>query len=259
MSLFYYYFYKVNSINLDLDILNFFDTISLSYLQDSAPLLNRKDRKFIIPIGVLDEILMDCSKEYRILKIDNEFLFKYQTKYYDTEELKLYFDHHNGKGNRYKIRERDYVQSGLKFIEVKNKTNKDQTIKYRKELKNRIETNDFIQNHTSLLESNLYESLNLEYTRITLLHKVKMEKVTLDLNLNFCDKLNTILYNNIVIAEVKVEQLADMEFRNIMKKYKIRAGSLSKYCLGLLSLNPKLKKNNFKMIFNQIVKMNNND
>lgn len=241
-----------------MNILNFFDAISLSYLQDNAPLLSRKELKFIVPMSILDRVLKDCQEEYQILKINNECLFRYSTNYYDTMNLKLYFDHHKGKGNRYKVRTREYVQSGLKHAEIKYKTNKNQTIKYRLEIKNWIEAKEFIQDHTGILESDLHKSLYSEYTRITLLHKEKMEKVTLDFNLGFYEKQKSIQYNNIVIAEVKAEKITSIYFNEIMKKYKIKSGSLSKYCLGLVSLNPKLKKNNFKMMFNQIIKVNNN-
>lgn len=241
-----------------MNTLNFFDTISLSYLQDKAPLLNRKEIKFIVPIALLDSVLNDCKDEYYLLKINNESIFRYSTNYYDTMDLQLYFNHHKGKGNRYKIREREYIQSDLKYVEVKAKTNKNETIKYRKEIKDWLEAKDFIQDHTKILESDLYQSLYSEYTRITLLHKEKKEKITLDFNLCFYEKQKSIQYNNVVIAEVKSEKIAAIHFNEIMKKYKIRSGSLSKYCLGLVSLHPKLKKNNFKMMFNQITKANNN-
>ena len=80
----------------------------------------------------------------------------------------------------------------------------------------------------------------------------------MDFNLGFYDQQKSIQYDAIVIAEVKAEKITTIHFNEIMKKYKIRSGSLSKYCLGLVSLNPKLKKNNFKMMFNQITKANNN-
>lgn len=243
---------------MDLNTLNFFDTIPLSYLQDKAPLLNRKEIKFIVPIALLDSVLNDCKDEYYLLKINNESIFRYSTNYYDTMDLQLYFDHHKGKGNRYKIREREYVQSDLKYVEIKTKTNKNQTTKYRKEIKDWLEAKDFIQDHTKILESDLHQSLYSEYTRITLLHKEKKEKITLDFNLGFYEEQKSIQYNNIVIAEVKAEKIMAIHFNEIMKKYKIRSGSLSKYCLGLVSLHPKLKKNNFKMMFNQIIKANNN-
>jgi hypothetical protein len=243
---------------LNLNRLNFFDTISLSYLQDKALLLNRKELKFIVPIALLDSVLNDCNEEYYLLKINDEAQFRYNTNYYDTIDLKLYFDHHKGKGNRYKIRERVYCQSDLKYVEIKTKTNKNQTVKFRKEIKDWLQAKDFIQDYTKILESDLHQSLYSEYTRITLLHKEKKEKVTLDFNLGFYDQQKSIQYDAIVIAEVKAEKITTIHFNEIMKKYKIRSGSLSKYCLGLVSLNPKLKKNNFKMMFNQIIKVNNN-
>jgi len=243
---------------LNLNILNLFDTIPLSYLQDKAPLLNRKDLKYIFSIAIIDSVLNDCLEEYQILKIKDETLFRYNTNYYDTKDLKLYFDHHRGKGNRYKIREREYVQNGLKFAEIKAKTNKNQTIKYRREIKNWLEAKEFVKDHTNMLEADLHTSLYSEYTRITLLHKAKKEKVTLDFNLQFYDKYKSVLYDNIVIAEIKTEQITANRFNEILKKYKIRSSSLSKYCWGLVSLNPKLKQNNFKMMLNQIIKVNTN-
>ena len=122
--------------------------------------------------------------------------------------------------------------------------------------RNWLEAKEFIQDHTNILEADLHTSLYSEYTRITLLHKAKKEKVTLDFNLQFYDKYKSVLYDNIVIAEIKTEQITANRFNEIMKKYKIRSGSLSKYCWGLVSLNPKLKQNNFKMMLNQIIKVN---
>ncbi|MEY4433288.1 MAG: hypothetical protein RLZZ44_1422 [Bacteroidota bacterium] len=238
--------------------LHFFDTISLSFLQDKALLLNRKELKFIVPIALIDTILNECKDDYYLLKISEESVFKYSTNYFDTMNLKLYFDHHNGKGNRFKIRERVYVQSDLKYVEIKFKTNKNQTVKSRKEIINWLEAKDFIQDHTAILASDLHHSLNSEYNRITLLHKEKKEKVTLDFDLSFGEKQQSIQYNSIVIAEVKAEKMTKIHFNEIMKKHKIRSGSMSKYCLGLISLNPQLKMNNFKMMFNQIQKANNN-
>ena len=240
------------------DLLNFFDTISLSYLEDKALLLNRKEIKFLVPIALLESVLKDCKNDYDLLKINELTEFKYSTNYYDTSDLKFYFDHHNGKGNRFKIREREYNQTGQKYIEVKTKTNKNQTIKFRNIIDNWSESTEFIEAHTKLIGSDLHQSLCSDYTRITLLHKQRKEKVTLDFNLRFFENQKSVQYNNLVIVEVKVENSSAIHFNTIMKKYKIRSGSLSKYCLGLISLNPTLKKNNFKMIYNQIITINNN-
>ena len=251
-------FIMLKNCSLDFRIFNFFETIPLSYLEDNAQLLNRKEIKFIIPIGLLNSILNDCKNEYYLLKINDISIFRYRTSYYDTADLKLYFDHHNGKGNRFKIREREYTQMDQKYVEIKTKNNKNQTIKYRKKIENWHEAKEFLYDHTNLIESDLYQSLCSDYTRITLLHKEKKEKVTLDFNLSFFEKQKTINYNNIVIVEVKTDKISTIYFNSIIKKYKIRSGSLSKYCLGMISMNQNIKKNNFKMIFNQIVNANNN-
>ena len=144
-------------------------------------------------------------------------------------------------------------------MELKYKTNKNQTIKVRELVSNSTDIERFISENTGFSETDLYTSLNVEYTRITLLNKTNKEKVTLDLNIKCYHKdSNAISYDNIVIAEVKSERMISFKFNEIMKKHKIRSGSLSKYCLGLISLNPKLKQNNFKMMLNQIIKVNNN-
>jgi hypothetical protein len=49
-----------------------------------------------------------------------------------------------------------------------------------------------------------------------------------------------------VIAEVKQEKRKASPFLVIMKKYHIREGSISKYCLGIATMCNDVKKNNFK-------------
>jgi hypothetical protein len=221
--------------------------------------MEREDKKFVLATHQINNVLVDCLKEYQILKIENDLFFDYKTSYYDTKDLELYQNHHNGKGNRNKIRKRLYVNSGLTFIEIKNKTNKGKTIKHRIESNTIYEAEEFISSHSGLSVSNLTKTLSLEYSRITLLHKTKLEKITLDYNLIFSNEKTTVKYTNIIMAEVKTEKPTAIDFCLIMKKYTIREGSLSKYCLGLVSLNNGIKHNNFKYSYNKILKINNNE
>jgi hypothetical protein len=221
--------------------------------------MEREDKKFVLATHQINNVLVDCLKEYQILKIENDLFFDYKTSYYDTKDLELYQNHHNGKGNRNKIRKRLYVNSGLTFIEIKNKTNKGKTIKHRIESNTIYEAEEFISSHSGLSVSNLTKTLSLEYSRITLLHKTKLEKITLDYNLIFSNEKTTVKYTNIIMAEVKTEKPTAIDFCLIMKKYTIREGSLSKYCLGLVSLNNGIKHNNFKYSYNKIIKINNNE
>ena len=55
----------------------------------------------------------------------------YKSLYFDTEDRKFYNDHHNQRVHRHKVRYREYVDSGLVFLEIKCKNNKGKTIKKR--------------------------------------------------------------------------------------------------------------------------------
>lgn len=244
---------------MKLNVLQNFSAISLADLQNQAPLMNRQDRKFVFPLSLLDQVLKDCTEEYVILKIGEKLIFDYKTNYYDTKDLHLYHSHHNGIANRYKIRERRYVDSGLNFIEVKSKTNKGQTIKSRIEANCISQDESFVENQTGLNVDDLEKTLEIDYSRITLLHKKEMEKVTLDINLTFQRDDKFVELDAVCIAEVKTEKAAANHFLSIMKKYGLRELSVSKYCFGLISLNDEIKYNNFKYKYNKILKINNSD
>ncbi len=58
--------------------------------------------------------------------------------------------------------------------------------------------------------------------------------------------MKTLNYDNLVILEVKQERAKGSPIIEALKKYSIREGSLSKYCLGIMSIVPGIKQNNFK-------------
>jgi hypothetical protein len=64
-------------------------------------------------------------------------------------------------------------------------------------------------------------------------------------------------FDSIVIAESKKMKYTHSAFVNEIKRKKINSNSVSKYCLGMASLNPGIKQNNFKSILNKINKLNN--
>ncbi len=233
-----------------------FETVSLNELNIKAPLLNREDRKFVFHAGRLQEILQDCVATYYLLKINDNTLFNYRNWYFDTAHLDFYHQHHCGKTTRCKIRKRLYVNSGQSFIEVKQKTNKGNTVKHRTACNNLDEARGFIQQYSGYDTSCLQETIEINYNRITLLHKHKPEKVTLDLDLFYRQDEAVSKYDNLVIAEVKTEKCNTPSFSNIMKLHGIREGSLSKYCLGLISSREQIKYNNFKQQYYQILKTN---
>lgn len=243
-------------------LLSQFEVTHLDELQNKAPLLERVDVKFAFSRLILDAVLQDCLDEYQILEADGNFIFDYTTTYYDTTNLLFYKQHCNGKGNRIKIRTRVYENSQEQFVEVKKKTNKGKTLKNRISSRNIALENKFLKEKTGFQMADLNENVISRYRRITLLHKQNTEKITLDLNLNFENKNKKIAFDNIVIAEVKSEKKGSTLFAKIMKSHKIKEGSLSKYCLGVLALGNMEKYNNFKPLYVKLLNLNktpNND
>ncbi|MFM6954425.1 MAG: polyphosphate polymerase domain-containing protein [Sphingobacteriaceae bacterium] len=236
--------------------LDFFDQISLEELQERAPMNRRLDRKYLISQDKLAVVLTACASDYQLLAIKGNRVFAYGTWYYDTPEYTLYHHHHQGKGNRFKVRKRLYAHSGETYVELKCKNNKGVTEKYRVAAANVAEASEFVFAHSGLHSESLIESLAIHYQRITLLHKTKPEKVTLDFNLEFRAGQAQADFTNLVIAEVKTEKGRDMDFAKLMKELGIRSGSISKYCLGLIALNQAIKFNTFKPIYRRFAALN---
>lgn len=225
---------------------------------DSVQLLNRTDTKYVMSKNQLLEILNEITEDYFILEIEGNRLNSYKTLYFDTKDKLFYLNHHNGKPNRYKVRMRKYVDSGLCFLEVKHKS-KGRTNKKRKKI------NDFnleLSSKKSELISKIFKkemklepSLWNSFTRITLVNKTEKERLTLDLSLNF-ESMNGEVLNvdHLVIAEVKQENInRNSIFVQKAKKMRIRSSSMSKYCIGMALMDEKLKSNRFK---SKILKIN---
>ncbi len=232
------------------DILNTYSPTTLEEM-DKAKLMDRTDTKFTFSNENLMKVLEEVKGSYKVLEIENCRASKYQTLYYDTADLSLYLKHHAGKLNRYKVRHRTYVESKLGFLEVKFKNNKGRTIKKRIKIMEVPQqwTNDaseFIQAKTPYAPETLVPNIWVNYKRITLVNNENAERVTIDTELEFINKSYTEKMTNLVIAEVKQDKKNPSVFLAAMKKFGIREGSISKYCMGVAVTNKTIKKNNFK-------------
>lgn len=242
-----------------LNILQSFDSITLQEM-DGVKLMDRTDTKFTFNIRNLLSILEAAKADYRILEVQGNRISRYKTLYFDTQNFKLYNQHHSGKLNRYKIRHRTYLESNLGFLEVKFKTNKGRTLKTRIKEINVPELNtgkafDFLQKTLPFSPLILLPKLWINYSRITLVNKKSAERLTLDLNLEFEKDGKTQILHQLVIAEVKQDSKVASPFISIMRKEHIREGSISKYCFGVASSFSEVRKNNFKQKLSNVNKI----
>jgi len=232
------------------NILQQFESIDLKEM-DSVKLMNRTDTKFIFTSSQFEMILQEIMSDYRVLEIKGQRLNRYKTLYYDTVTMDLYAEHHNGKLNRYKIRHRTYVESDTGFLEVKFKNNKGRTIKTRVKEHDvpfswEGENEVFLTKTLPFEPKILVPMIWVNYSRYTLVHKTEPERLTIDLELEFVKNEVTKKLEGLVIAEVKQEKRKSSPFLKMMKKYHIREGSISKYCMGMALTCDAIKKNNFK-------------
>ncbi|WP_138994126.1 polyphosphate polymerase domain-containing protein [Larkinella sp. C7] len=228
---------------------------------EGVRLMNRTDTKFMLPLHQLPELLTALQPHYAWLEIDGNRLCTYETLYFDTDELRFYHDHRTRRLNRYKIRQRHYVQSNLTFTEVKLKNNKGRTIKTRIPTASRPgmgfddASTAFLMQYTGYETAHLRPVLWVNYTRLTLVSQTTAERLTIDLDVCFRNGTQQRGYPQVVIAELKQDALKASEFLKLMKQYRMREGSLSKYCLGLISLDHTLKQNLFKPKLKQLHKL----
>lgn len=245
----------------ELDLaLTAFAPIGLKDLGDSA-LLDRVDTKYVINTEHLIQALSNVRGAYRVLSVGGRRLNSYQTLYFDTPDFDIYQQHHNGWGERYKVRARRYVGSDVAFFEVKHRTNRSRTIKSRlpiTEVTTQINgaAVEFVDANTPFPSTILEPKLWNDYQRVTLVSTTNAERVTIDLNVEFGWEDAYSAFPNIAIIEVKQASLSQTSaFKTQLRQMGLRAGSFSKYCAGVYTLYHPAKSNNFKSYFRQLSKV----
>ena len=228
-----------------------YSLISLEEM-DEVRLMNRIDRKFCFHKNDLQDILDSVRDDYYMLQVNGEELISYSTVYFDTVNNEMYNAHHNGKLNRYKIRKRQYDNTGDGFLEVKFKTNKGRTIK------NRIPTgflNDcfadceqnFINSFTPYSPDELTVSLRNNFKRITLVNKNFKERITIDIGITFQTAEKVFSLDELVVAEVKSDRKSEQSaFLKSLLDHRHKASGFSKYAIGRSIGDNGLKRNAFK-------------
>lgn len=240
--------------------IDFMDSIQLKEM-DQVKLMNRTDTKYWFHIDRLQDLLQEIKTDYFILEINGESKLPYNTTYFDTENNKMFSDHHRGKLNRYKVRRRAYVSSGISFLEVKFKSNKGRTIKKRipSEFGNTLITkleHDFLDDHIPFNTNELQASLINNFSRLTLVNKNFKERCTIDLNLHFEIGDKMIALENMVIVEIKAEGKSDNSpLAKALREKRIKSSGFSKYAIGRTLTDAHLKRNAFKAKIRSIEKI----
>jgi hypothetical protein len=232
-----------------LNAIDKFQPISLAEM-DEVKLLNRTDTKFVFTVAELAQLLTESAGDYKVLTIKDKRFSNYKTLYFDTPDYDFFTRHHNGKENRFKVRMRKYLESDLCFIEVKNKK-KGRTVKSRIKIPDFEEV--FGEKNQGFVDKVLGQPTTLipaiwnSFSRITLVNQELKERLTIDTMLSFERGDTEKVLSEIVIAEVKQENVSrNTPLVSKFKERQIRPSGMSKYCIGCVLLDKDLKYNNFK-------------
>lgn len=228
-----------------------YEPIQLTQMQ-SVALLKRVEVKYVLPSALLPSILQALRPRYFVLKVAGHRLNRYRTLYFDTHDFAMYRRHHAGAANRFKVRSRTYVESGVSFLEIKHKTNKKRVIKSRIQTPDLVTEFDnhyanFVNSTAPYSVDEMQPRLWNSYQRITLVDKGLQERVTLDVGLRFQWHGRSVVLPHVAVAEVKQERLSQgSDFARLMRQHHMRSTGFSKYCIGASLLYPELKQNRFK-------------
>lgn len=172
------------------------EPVALDVLEAGPLLTWRHDCKYVVSPTVLDGLVDLLNREFLVLEIDGRRVFRYRTRYFDSDDLKCYHDHRQGRRRRYKIRTRSYLDSDLHYLEVKLKSLRGTTLKMRRPYRHEgselssPEARSFVADaireaYGSFRDHPLRPRLDVEYARTTLTSRTGNQRVTIDRRISF--------------------------------------------------------------------------
>ncbi|NBW41678.1 polyphosphate polymerase domain-containing protein [bacterium] len=227
----------------------------------------RHELKYILPLNRADELFEDalsyCDYDPHVNATHS---YEIASIYYDTADLRFYYDREESVGYRRKIRLRSYNTQGKStalFIEIKEKhkqfVNKKRVNLKSPEILDRFEFHNQIPLGAILEELEdsdaarellylqdrleLFPVVNIRYHRRPLIPRYENDmRITLDTRITAGGE-NLAMYNDaqeksiiapdLGVFEVKTNQAVPMWLQSILCRYSLPQTRYSKYCLGV--------------------------
>ncbi|MGO3885743.1 MAG: polyphosphate polymerase domain-containing protein [Mycetocola sp.] len=236
------------------------ETIGLAELSETAELLTRVDRKYLLPADELPPVIAALPEGTRVLSFGDDLSSAYSSTYFDTPEWDSYLGAAHRRRRRAKIRTRSYLDSGIAFLEVKTRGSRSLTVKERIEYSSlnadRI-TDEGAEYVTQTLAAAQINGLGVDrlapvlrtgYRRTTLLLPVSGSRATIDVQLSW-DRVGgrTIRTPHLAIVETKSAS-SPSELDRILWAHGIRPVAISKFATGIALLEPELPSNKWSRI-----------
>lgn len=226
--------------------------VGLAELSTTASLLTRMDRKYTLPRSAVPDLAAHLPAGTRVLDIDGHHTFNYRSVYFDTPARDSYLLAARGRPHRFKVRIRQYCDSGESHLEVKIRHG-GATVKHRQPHPVGLLTLD--RRHLDFIAACLAEGgvaevrpeclkpvLTTTYTRTTLLGPEGNVRLTLDQDLTWSSHGHTLRLPELAIAETKSHRHTT-SLDGVLWRSGHRPRRLSKFATGMAALHPELPSN----------------
>lgn len=230
-----------------------FSPVSLDELVREAELLTRFDRKYLLPAESAAALLGDLDPRSRVLEIDGIRAFAYDSVYFDTTDHLAYRLTAHKHRHRFKIRTRNYLDTGTGFLEVKTKDGRGNTVKQRIRWDPADRSRLTPEGHRFAVErlrphghdrvvERLRPSLTNRYRRTTLLLPCG-SRATFDTDLHWIagDGREVRLHDYIIVESKSANRASDLD-RSLWRSGH-RPSAISKFGIGTAALHPELPRN----------------
>lgn len=234
-----------------------FAAISLDQLNARAAMLERLDNKYIVSRAILDQAAPAFADAFEVLEIDGLRAFTYDTCYFDDHKRQSYFDHHQGRRRRCKVRVRKYSDAGLCFVEIKLKDKRGITVKRRMPYDNDLfrVLDDAAMDHINSSYQGLYgvafpldlsPIIEMRYRRMTLVAREGGERMTIDSEIEFrSGNLLSKVSKDLFIVETKSARGNGLADKVLRACHLHPVSGCSKYCIGMAALEKVSRMNHF--------------
>lgn len=230
-------------------------TVSLAEVEQTAPLIFRRERKYLVPEHIATGLVQEIAERVRVLSIEGKNFSHYESVYFDTTNRESYFMSARSRRHAYKVRTRSYLGAKTSLLEVKQRGSRSQNQKFRTEHvfdeRTKMDAQDAAFATATLGKTveagDMSPALTVTYTRTTLLVS-DGSRLTIDADLHIADATGQASrLDGYVVIETKSRSKPTIADRALWHMG-YRPNRFSKFGTGSALLHPELPANRWARV-----------
>jgi hypothetical protein len=236
------------------------DAVGLDALDVAAALRTRIDRKYLVPVAVVDALVGAFDRRSCALEVHGTRAFRYDSLYFDTSDGESYRGAAHRRRHRFKVRTRLYRDAGTCMLEVKTRGGRGETVKQRQPHPRAdrydlpADARDFVDTCVGRpgIAGLLRPVLSTRYCRRTLLDTASSSRVTIDTDLEVAGFDGaTHAFGPFAVLETKTAG-GPLDHDRWLWAAGFRPLALSKFCVGTALVHPELPANRWTAALRQL-------